>query len=460
MFVRSWIRLTSFFVVNFLQTPTKPGNHDLHWRNLLKIAIVGSGISGLTAARQLSPEHSVTVFEAADHVGGHVNTQSVELEGQRLDIDTGFIVFNDRTYPNFCRLIDELGVESQPTSMSFSVRCDSSGCEYNGTSINGLFAQRINMFRPSFLRMLRDILKFNQSGPKELERVPEDETVADYLARNRFSREFVLHYLLPMGAAIWSCPVSQFEQFPIHFILQFYQNHGLLSLTNRPQWKVIRGGSRSYVERMTEPFKDRIRLRCPVISVSRDELQVNLTHRFGTEQFDEIIFACHSDQALKILADADCLERELLLNFPYSTSIATLHTDTSVLPRNRRAWASWNYHVPVGDQTRPTLTYNMNFLQGISSKHTFCVTLNEEQQIDPGKIIKTFRYEHPVFTVNRAKVQQRHHELIRRNRTSFCGAYWRNGFHEDGLVSALRVCHRYSSVESLPLTLSSEVARC
>lgn len=409
----------------------------------MRIGIIGSGISGLTVARELASDHQVTVFEAAGFVGGHVNTISVDMEDHQYDVDTGFIVFNDRTYPNFCRLLDELGVPSQPTSMSFSVKCDRTGLEYNGTSFSGLFAQRRNLVRPSFLRMLRDILKFNQEGPSDIASVPVEQTVGDYLAQKGFSTQFAQQYLLPMGAAIWSCPVAQFEQFPIHFILEFYQNHGLLSLRNRPQWKVISGGSRQYVKRMIEPFRDRIRLNCPVHSVRRGEQHVTVVSQYGEEAFDEIVFACHSDQALKLLAGSDPLERQILSEFPYSKSVAILHTDTSVLPKKRRTWASWNYHVPAGDQSRPTLTYNMSLLQHIESVHTFCLTLNEPDRIDPKNVLASFVYEHPVFTVSRSRVQQRHHEFIRRNRISYCGAYWRNGFHEDGMVSALAVCDAF-----------------
>lgn len=402
----------------------------------------------------------MTLFEALNYVGGHVNTVSVEIGQERHEIDTGFIVFNSRTYPHFSRLLEDLRVVSRATEMSFSVRCDRTGLEYNGTSLNGVFAQRRNLLRPSFLRMLRDILRFNREGPRDMNSVAEDATVGEYLSAKGFSQQFADQYLLPMGAAIWSCPVDQFERFPIRFILEFYQNHGLLSLRDRPQWKVIAGGSQRYIQRMVEPFKDCIRLHCPVWSAERRPDSVVIRHRHGVEEFDEVIFACHSDQALKLLADPDPLEIELLSSFPYSCSTAVLHTDTRVLPKRRRAWASWNYHVAADDQSRPTLTYNMNILQHIQSQHTFCVTLNDERRIDADRVIATFEYSHPVFTANRARMQRRHSEVIRRRRTSFCGAYWRNGFHEDGLVSALAVCEAFENTRQRLVGQRREVLPC
>jgi uncharacterized protein len=409
----------------------------------VKIGVVGSGVSGLVAARLLSFGHEVVVFEADRRIGGHVNTVTVDDVNGRLPIDTGFIVFNDRTYPNFCKLLEELQVSSIDTSMSFSVRCDKTGLEYNGTSLNGLFANRGNLLNPSFMRMLYDIVRFNRSGARDLEIVPEDQTVAEYLAEKKFSSAFANNYLLPMGAAIWSCPFSSFQQFPIRFILEFYCNHGLLSLTDRPQWKVIKGGSREYVERLVAPFRNCIRTDHPVVSVRRYFDSVEVIHSQGVEHFDEVIFACHSDQALRMLQQPHLVEQQILRAFPYSSSSAVLHTDENVLPRNRRAWASWNYHVSTNPSSRPTLTYNMNILQRIESPKTYCVTLNEDSAIDSGKVIASFKYAHPVFTVERARMQRRHHELIRRNRISYCGAYWRNGFHEDGVVSALAVCRAF-----------------
>ena len=413
----------------------------------MKIAIIGAGISGLTAAYRLSAAHDVTLFEANDYLGGHTNTVDVEIDGERHAIDTGFIVFNDWTYPNFIALLDELGVRSQPTSMSFSVRCDAANLEYNGSSLNGLFAQRRNLLRPSFYRMLADILRFNREAPELILNQPatEETTVGEYLVRQRYSREFVEHYLLPMGAAIWSCPLGTFANFPIRFIAEFYRNHGLLSVRNRPTWRVIEGGSRNYVAKMAERFSDRIRLSAPIEQVTRTTEGVMVKpQNKPAVSFDHVVFACHSDQALRMLVDPTPTERAVLSEFPYGRNIAVLHTDHRVLPKRRRAWASWNYHLsgrPADSATQSaSVTYQMNLLQHIRSQHVFNVTLNSDERIDPAKVLRRIEYHHPIFTVRRAAAQARHRELINVNRTSFCGAYWGNGFHEDGVVSALRVC--------------------
>ncbi|MCC9608366.1 FAD-dependent oxidoreductase [Blastopirellula sp. JC732] len=396
------------------------------------------------SARLLSYEHDVVVFEGDDRIGGHTNTVAAHWAGETWPIDAGFIVYNERTYPNFTRILADLQVATAPTTMSFSVRCDQTGLEYNGGSLNGVFAQRWNLLRPQFLRMMADILRFNREGERDLTSVPAEQTVGEYLAEKGYSPQFGEKYLLPMGAAIWSCPLGDFAQFPIRFILEFYVNHGLLSLTDRPTWRVIEGGSQQYVDRLAAPFRSQIRLNCPVQSVRRSSEDVLVIHAAGSERFDEVVFACHADQALKMLADPDDVEREMLSAFPYYASKACLHTDESVLPRSRRAWAAWNYHIPAHDATRPTLTYNMNILQHIDSRHTYCVTLNEEESIDPAKVIARFNYSHPLFTTRRAEVQHRHQELIRHRHTSYCGAYWRNGFHEDGVISALAVCRRFA----------------
>ena len=421
----------------------------------MKIAIIGAGISGLTAAYRLCPAHDITLFEANDYLGGHTNTVEVELKGERQTIDTGFIVFNDWTYPNFIELLNELGIGSRATSMSFSVRCDSANLEYNGESLNGLFAQRRNLLRPSFYRMLADIMRFNRDAPElVLSRAATDETtVGEFLARHRYSHQFARHYLLPMGAAIWSCPVGKFENFPIRFIVEFYKNHGLLSIRNRPTWRVIEGGSRTYVAKMAERFRDRVRLSTPVEHVRRSVDGVFVTPQNGTlETFDHVVFACHSDQALRMLADSTATERNVLSEFPYGCNTAVLHTDEAVLPKRRRAWASWNYHLTSESSQdasqAATVTYQMNLLQHLQSKHVFNVTLNSEMRIDPAKVLRRFEYHHPIFTVRRAAAQARHRELINVNRTSFCGAYWGNGFHEDGVVSALRVCEALMPKES------------
>jgi uncharacterized protein len=409
----------------------------------MRIAVVGAGISGLVAASKLCRDHEITVFEANHYVGGHTNTVDVEIGGQHHAVDTGFIVYNERTYPNFTRLLSELNVATHPTEMSFSVRDDKGRFEYNGHSLSTLFARRSNFFRPSFHRMLLDILRFNREAARLERGEVEDVSVRQFVRQRRYSQAFVDWYLLPLGASIWSCPTGTFSGFPIRFIIEFFQNHGLLGLSGRPVWRVVTGGSRRYVEALTSGFRDRIFLRSPVESVRRQSDRVEVVASgSGPQTFDHVIFACHSDQALRILGDdATATERELLGAFPWSRNLAVLHTDASLLPVSRKAWASWNFRLTGEPGSPATVTYDMNRLQGLRTAGdlTFCVTLNGEQWIDPARVLGRFEYHHPVFTTNRQQAQNRHSELCGANRTSFCGAYWRNGFHEDGVVSALRV---------------------
>lgn len=406
----------------------------------MKIAIIGSGIAGNVIAHHLHHEHDITVFESASYVGGHTHTHAVEFDGERHQIDTGFIVFNDWTYPNFIALLGELGVEAQPTAMSFSVRNESSGLEYNGTSLNSLFAQRRNLLRPSFHRMLRDILRFNREAPALLD-AAGDDTLGDYLARQNYSPGFINDYLIPMGAAIWSTDPLRMLSFPAKFFVRFFHNHGMLSVDDRPQWRAIRGGSARYVEKLVAPFRHRIRLNTPVEFVRRLPDRVMIKARGAEpERYDQVFMACHSDQALRLLSDASPLERAVVGAIPYQENEAVLHTDTTLLPRTRRAWAAWNYHVVNADEAhgapRATLTYNMNILQNLRSRHTFCVTLNRTAEIAPDKIIRRLTYHHPLYTPSGVAAQQRQREVNGINRTYFCGAYWRYGFHEDGVVSA------------------------
>ena len=405
----------------------------------MKIAIVGSGIAGMTAAWMLHPQHELTIFEANDYIGGHTHTVPVEFAGQTHAVDTGFIVYNERTYPQFCRLLDRLGVVTQPSEMSFSVRCERTGLEYCGSNLNSLFTQRGNLFRSSFLRMLLDIVRFNRESVRLLDEDQTDVTLGDYLDRHQYSRPFREHYLIPMGAAIWSMPPQQMLAFPARYFVQFCQNHGLLGLTNRPQWRVITGGSWRYVDRLTQPFRERIRLNCPVLFVRRGADSVEVISATGTERFDQVVFATHGDQALRLLADASPLEREVLGAFRCQKNIAVLHTDASLLPRHRRAWASWNYHLPREPLGEVAVTYQMNILQGIQSPEPFCVTLNREDAIRPDKVLQKFVYEHPIYSQEAVAAQRRHSEISGINRTHFCGAYWGYGFHEDGVKSGLAV---------------------
>lgn len=392
----------------------------------MRIALIGSGIAGLTAADRLRHRHDVVLFEANNYVGGHTHTVDVEHDGERHAIDTGFIVFNSRTYPHFEALLNELGVASRPTTMSFSVRCDRTGLEYCGSSLRGLFAQPINLFRPRFHRLLRDILRFNREAPKILDqqgdRRIEASTVAEYVSRERYSQEFAERYLLPMGAAIWSCPIETFGAFPIRFVVEFYQNHGLLAIRDRPVWRVVDGGSRTYVEALLKRFGARVdvRLNSPVHCVRRSAHAVEIALRGRPpESFDHVVFACHADQALRMLADPTTAEREILNAFPYQRNVAVLHTDISTLPRSRHAWASWNYHIGKHANGRATVTYCMNILQQLKSRHIFNVTLNGENDIPPERVLGSFVYEHPVFTLERDAAQRRHGELLNANRSSY-----------------------------------------
>ncbi|MEZ5940446.1 MAG: FAD-dependent oxidoreductase [Planctomycetaceae bacterium] len=413
----------------------------------MRIAVVGSGISGLVCAHLLQELHDITLIEANNYLGGHTNTVDVNLGDEHHRIDTGFIVFNDWTYPNFIGLLNELGAASQATSMGFSVRCSRCGLEYAGTNFLSLFAQKRNLLSPGHYRMLYDILRFNQLGSQSRNEPTKPQTLGDFLKEHRFSHTFAEHYLLPMGAAIWSCPMTTFQQFPISFILEFYRNHGLLNVFNRPTWHVVQGGSQSYVERIRQQFRGDILLNSPVRKVERksDEVLVHFQDHF--EVFDEVILACHSDQALRMLESPTAAETQVLSSFPYGRNEAVLHTDDSLLPKRKVAWSSWNYHVREGEQ-RPSVTYNMNILQGIESNNTFCVTLNETESIAPEKVLGSFEYHHPVFTLERQAAQSRHDELIRQSGLSYCGAYWGNGFHEDGVNSALKVCKAFGVTPS------------
>ncbi len=411
----------------------------------MKIAIVGSGISGLTCAHLLQRSHDVTVFEACDRIGGHTHTVDIQVNGEHYAIDTGFIVFNDWTYPNFIHLLDRLGVASCPTEMSFSVHDPASGAEYNGNNLNSLFAQRSNLLRPAFWGMLRDILRFNREAQDDLDRqrITADLTLGQYLRQRGYGQRFIDHYIVPMGAAIWSMSLADMLDFPLQFFVRFFRNHGLLSVSQRPQWRVIEGGSRSYIPPLTASFAQHIRLNCPVQRVERDADGVTLHSPAGTEHFDKVVFACHSDQALALLAAPSTAERDILGALRYADNDVVLHTDTRLLPRRPLAWASWNYRLG-GPRTRPAaVTYNMNILQGIQAPQTFCVSLNQTDAIDPAHILGRYRYAHPQYSLEGLRAQARGQELLGAQHSYYCGAYWANGFHEDGVTSALRVAEAF-----------------
>ncbi|MAZ87330.1 MAG: FAD-dependent oxidoreductase [Cellvibrionaceae bacterium] len=408
----------------------------------MKVAIIGSGISGLTCAYLLQQVADIQVFESAPNIGGHTATKDVVLDGKNYAIDTGFIVFNDWTYPNFIRLMDELGVKSKPTEMSFSVTSELSGLEYSGSSLNTLFAQRRNIFKLSFYGMLRDIVRFNREAVEDLDAglVSEKTSLGDYLALRGYKTEFIENYLIPMGSAIWSASHETMMSFPLVFFIRFFKNHGLLSVTNRPQWRVIEGGSRAYLEPLTRSFSDRITTSAHIVSVERDENAARLTFDDGREEtFDQVVFACHSDQALALLKTPTNAEQQVLSAMAYQENDVVLHTDRSLLPKRTLAWASWNYRIRQQQQERAVLTYNMNILQGVESEPTFCVTLNDTDNIDPTAILGRYQYSHPVFTLDSVAASQRWSEINGQCKTWFCGAYWANGFHEDGCSSGIRV---------------------
>jgi len=408
----------------------------------MKIAIVGAGISGLTAAHLLHREHDVSVFEANAYAGGHTNTVRVDTADATHEVDTGFIVFNDRTYPNFERMLARLGVAWQPSTMTFGVSDDSGDFEYSGASVNGLFAKRAHLATPWFHRMVADMVRFNRRA-RELLASNENPSLGHWLEGQRLSRPFIDRLIVPQASAVWSSDPRQMWTFPARFLVEFFDNHGMLGLRNRPQWRTVTGGSKRYVEALVEPWRDRLRLSTPVHAVHRHAGHVMVTPRGGEpERFDEVILATHSDQALGMLDDATEREHEILGAVPYQANEAVLHTDVRMLPRRRRAWASWNYHLCETPAGKPTVTYHMNRLQALDAAEELCVTLNRTERIAPEKIIRTIPYAHPVYTVDGHAAQGRHAEISGRNRTHFCGAYWRWGFHEDGVVSAMRVVER------------------
>lgn len=406
----------------------------------MHIAVVGTGVSGNLAARLLHSAHTVDVFESAGHIGGHAHSVDVEAYGRSVCVDVAFMVFNRRTYPNLCRLLNLLAVPYQASDMSLSVRCSQTGLEYQGSSLNGLFAQRSNVLRPAFHGMLVDILRFNKCARQFCDDGDDQLLLGDFLDQIGLRDSFRNHYLVPMSAAIWSAKPSEIAHFPATFILGFMRNHGLLQVRRRPQWLTLADRSRSYVAALVRPFRERVRLNCPVQRVDRMNNQVRLTLADGsTQYFDHVVLATHADQSLAMLADASETEKEVLGGFPYQSNDAVLHTDASVLPKRRRAWASWNYHIPAGNQDRVCVTYDLNRLQSLGLPGPLCLTVNPSCEINERKVLARFQFQHPVFSSQSLISQNLYDEINGQGSISFCGAYWGYGFHEDGINSGLAV---------------------
>jgi predicted NAD/FAD-binding protein len=406
----------------------------------VRIAVVGAGVSGLVAAHVLRREHEVVLYEAADRPGGHAHTLEVELDGERVAVDTGFIVYNEHTYPSFTRLLGQLGVATQPSDMSISVQHARSGLEW---SSRAPFAQRRNLARAGHWRMLREILRFHREARALLAGDDDKVTLSDWLAGAGFSRRFAEQYALPMGAAIWSASPLAFGDFPARSFARFFQHHGLLERGSPIRWRTITGGSRRYVDRLAAGLGSGLRLRAPVRSVRRRRRSVELWTDAGPESFDQVVLAVHSDQALRLLAEPSDAERALLSSVAYQENEAVLHTDASLLPRSRRAWASWNVHVPAAPEQRVAVSYHMNRLQGLSTREPLLVTLNRSADVDPARVLARILYHHPVFDERALAAQRLRDRIDGVGRTHFCGAWWGYGFHEDGVKSALAVARRF-----------------
>ena len=410
----------------------------------MKIAIIGAGISGLTAAYILSKKHSITLYEKNNYLGGHANTFQVAEKNKILAIDTGFIVFNHVNYPNLSKIFSDLNVEIEDSDMSFSVHNEKTHLEYNGTSISKIFSQRKNIFNINFLLMLNDILRFNKNSSAILNSPYSDKiTVNEFIKSNNYKKDFVENYLIPLGSSLWSCPKEKFMNFSILFVIEFLHNHCMLTVNDRPIWKTVKGGSKEYIKKMLLDSKNLEIIKNSVKKVVRDTKEVSIFTEDNRSYYDEVIIACHPDQALNLVDNLEVSEKVILEPFKYEINSTLLHTDTTVLPSNKSIWASWNYRIPINSQEKVMVTYNMNKLQNIDSKNTYCVSLNLGSKIDQEKIIKEFKYEHPIFFPGIAEYQAQHASLIRNKRISYCGAYWGYGFHEDGVNSALKVCEKY-----------------
>ena len=413
------------------------------------VAIIGTGISGLTCGYLLNKTADITVYEANDYIGGHTATKKIIDDGIERNIDTGFIVFNDWTYPRFIKLMKQLDVAYQPTEMSFSVTSKKANIEYNGNTINSLFAQRRNILRPRFWRIVRDILKFNKACKAFVaeKRDTASMTLQDVINELKLSDDFARYYILPMCAAIWSASLAQTRQFPLTFFLQFFNNHGLLNISDRPQWYTIKGGSSTYIPPLIASFQDKIKLSCGVTNVKKVGDTWQVTDTSGAQAiFDHVIFACHSDQALAMLDTPTKAQQAVLGAIGFAENDVVMHKDTNQLPKRKLAWASWNYRLKddAGEEERPaSVTYDMNILQRLDAPNTYCVTLNNTDEVDTSALLGSYQYAHPQFSEVMVNAQQRRSQICGVDNLHFCGAYWYNGFHEDGVHSALDVCERF-----------------
>jgi predicted NAD/FAD-binding protein len=410
----------------------------------MRIAIIGGGISGMVAAYLLHQDHDITLFEANDYIGGHTHTHDVAIGGKHYAVDSGFIVFNEVTYPNFLTLIKRLGVEYQPSTMTFSVKCERTGLEYGPHNVATFFAQKRNLLDPSFYKMIIDIFRFRRDFERLLNDDSGEQELGPYLLKNGYSQRFIDYFIIPLGSALWSADPKKVNNFPLQSFVRFFKNHGFLEIKHPLAWKVIKGGSQRYVEKLIRPFADRIRLSTPIRAVIRHQDYVEVAPANGDAiRFDHAVMGCHSDQALAMLHDPTPLEREILGAIPYQENTAVLHTDTSLLPKRKSLWSSWNYHIPRRELGRAALTYDMNILQTLDCEEELCVTLNRADAIQREKIIGTYSYHHPTYTREASLAQQRHNEISGHNRTHYCGAYWSYGFHEDGVTSALAACRYF-----------------
>ena len=411
----------------------------------MKIAIIGSGISGNTLAYHLNSNHQITLFESNSRVGGHSHTHEIEIANQKLNVDTGFIVFNKKTYPHFLNLLNELKVPYENSAMSFSVKDSQKDFEYNGTNLNALFAQRKNLISPTFYKMIKEILRFNKNSTLLLKN-NEEISLGEYLDREAYSDFFKKYYILPMGSAIWSSDVKTMMTFPAKFFVRFFDNHGMLNINDRPQWLTITGGSINYVKKLISPFEKKIKLNSQIKSVERKNDHVDIQFHDRDEKFDWVFFACHSDEALKLIKSPTQDEKNVLKAIPYTDNEVILHFDERFMPRRKLAWAAWNYHVAEDSSSPVSLTYNMNILQNLKTNIPVLVTLNPQEKIDKHKIIKKLSYAHPQYSLKSIEAQSKHHLISGVNRTSFAGAYWGNGFHEDGVKSAIDAIEQFNKV--------------